>query len=190
MKHPLNNEKGIALITTLMFVALGFSIIAILLRMVTVETKMARLEQSYSIALDGAKGGADMFIFLVQNGLTAPPTPGIGTGTAVNSGHCLHVKLNYPTSSWATQSEWTTYACPTASTAIDPDPTNQPDFTLSLSNHTVSVKIIDTIQTQPTSLAPPAPCQNGCSYYTVNVRSQAAGTKERADITFVYRYDM
>ncbi|MCE5333988.1 MAG: hypothetical protein LLG06_05310 [Desulfobacteraceae bacterium] len=187
MKYTLNNEKGIALITTLMFVALGFSIIAILLRMVTVETKMARLEQSYSIALDGAKGGADMFIFLVQNGLTAPPSPGIGTGTAVNSGHCFHVKLNYPTASWVSQSEWTTYACPTQAVATDPDPTAQPDFTMTLSNHTVSVKIIDTIQTQP---AAAAPCLNGCSYYTVNVRSQATGTGEHADITFVYRYDM
>ena len=43
MKNSIQNQKGIALITTLMLVVLGFGVVAIMLRLSTQETKLARL---------------------------------------------------------------------------------------------------------------------------------------------------
>ena len=68
MKNPIQNQKGIALIATLMLLVLGFAVVAILFRLSTQETKLARLEQGYTTALDAAKGATDLFIFTVQNG--------------------------------------------------------------------------------------------------------------------------
>ncbi len=191
MTSTLNNEKGIALITTLMFLGLGFAVVAILLRLVTVETKMTRLEQSYSIALDAAKGGADEFMFMVQNGLDAPP-PGGSFGAAANSGWCLKVKKSHSTDTWITNADWTANGCTNnLALATDPNPTVQPDFTLSLSNYTVSVKVIDTILTSaPAAPTPGTACaDNGCAYYTVNVRAVSPNSNEHADLSFVFRYD-
>ncbi|MFZ2446754.1 MAG: pilus assembly PilX N-terminal domain-containing protein [Syntrophobacteraceae bacterium] len=193
MMRALNNEKGLALISTLMLVVLGLGVVATLLRLVTMETKLARLEQNYSTALDSAKGGADTFIFLIQNGIALPPNPGIGTGneTPHHSGHCLKVKMNNPTSSWYAAAEWTANGCPTldSGAATNPNPTVEPDVTLWLSGYKVDFKVVDTSETVGHIPPLPPPCQDGCYYYTVNIRSQAPGTNERADITFVYRYD-
>lgn len=188
MISTLKNEKGMALVTTLMLLVLGFAVVVTLLRLVTTETKLSRLEQSYATALDTAKGGADLYIFMVQNGIPSQPNPAFGTST--NSGHCLHVKMSYPAASWYSQTEWTGNGCPSLASgnATNPDPTVQPDINLTLSNYNVYVKVIDTWQTQANTTPPP--CQNGCNYYTVNVRSQAPGSSEHADVTFVYRYDM
>lgn len=192
MEHPLRNEKGIALVTTLMLLVLGFMVVMTLLRLVTAETKISRLEQTYTTALDASKAGTDLFIFLVQNGLSSPPNPGAGTnpfGSSSYSGHCLHVKMNNVTSSWYTQSEWTSNACPGSASgqATSPDPTVQPDLTLTLSNYTVNLKLVDTTLTAATSSGTCS--SNGCWFYTVNVRAQAPGTNEHSDITFVYEYE-
>lgn len=197
MKCQLRNERGIALVTTLMLLVLGFAVVVTLLRLVTTETKLTRLEQSYTTALDASKAGTDLFIFLVQNGLSAPPNPGVGTnpfGSSANS-HCLHVKMNNPTASWYGQAEWTGNACPSLASglATNPDPTDQPDIKLTLSNYNVSLRVVDTTLTAASTVtpAPPIlpPCYNGCSFYTVTVRAQAPATGEHADITFLYRYD-
>ena len=64
MINPIQNQKGIALIATLMLLVLGFAVVAILFRLSTQETKLARLEQGYTTALDAAKAGADLFIYM------------------------------------------------------------------------------------------------------------------------------
>ena len=44
-----------------MLLVLGFAVVVTLLKLVTSETKLSRLEQNYSTALDAAKGAADVF---------------------------------------------------------------------------------------------------------------------------------
>jgi len=62
-----NNEKGLALLTTLIlgFIALGF--IAALLYMLTSETRTSGTTARYTTALEAAKGGADMIIIKILN---------------------------------------------------------------------------------------------------------------------------
>ncbi len=57
-----NNEKGIALITTMVlgFIALGF--IGALLYLLTSGTNVSAIEKRYTTALEAAKGGADLVI--------------------------------------------------------------------------------------------------------------------------------
>ena len=69
----------------------------------------------------------------------------------------------------------------TAPSAISPDPSDSPDITLTLSNYTVKMKVIDNW----TITGAAAPCTTACTYYTVRVRAQAQGSGEHADIQFV-----
>ena len=151
MKSRIQNQKGIALIATLMLVVLGFAVVAILLRLATQQTKLARLEQGYTAALDAAKGATDLFIFTVQNGsaLGSPPTPPFGA--TFNQSNCLKVKMSTATSGWSGSrvGRMSTGANTTAPSAISPNPVDKPDMILPMSNnYTVNVKIIDNTLTQ------------------------------------------
>ena len=162
---------------------------AILFRLSTQETKLARLEQGYATALDAAKGGSDLFMFMVQNGSYQAAPPALPFGATFNNVNCLQVKMSNPTSVWSAQPGWA--GCPTQADAINPNltgPTDSSrDITLSLSSYTVNLKVIDNSPTAPTGATP---CFHGCYYYTVISRAQApAGNSEHADILFVYRYD-
>lgn len=191
MIKSIRNQKGIALVTTLLLLVLGFAVVAILLRLTTQATKLAGLEQGYTTALDAAKAGADDFIYMVQNYVPAHTcgNPPIGFGTASDNGQCLQVKLYNATASWAGNSNWDASTCGDQAQATSSDPTlitTYPDITLSLQNYKVSIKLIDTYLSAPTDSNP---CYSGCYYYTVLAWAQARGSKEHAEIQFVYRYD-
>ncbi len=195
MINPIKNQKGIALIATLMILVLGFAVVAIMFRLSTQETKLARLEQGYTTALDAAKAGTDLFIYMVQNGVNSPPNASFGTPSNQN---CFAIKMNNaannpphnPPNNWSNSSyqgqAWSALGCPTQANATSPDPTVSPDITLTLSNYTVDVKVIDNSLT--TQDASSATCPNGCYYYTVVSRALAPNSGEHAEILFVYRY--
>jgi len=209
MINPIRNQKGIALVVTLMLLVLGFAVVAALFRLSTQETKLARLEQSYTTELDAAKAGTDLFIQMVEfsQGGSAPggvgngPAPPAGLGIAnYLTGACLTVKMSQPTSLWTGTGGWA--GCPTQAQATSPFPTDSTntanyysDTTLTMGNYTVYAKLIDTFQTtQPGGGPCPngtyCPCTKGCYYYTVLTRAQTQGSNEHADIQFVYRYDV
>jgi Tfp pilus assembly protein PilX len=203
--NPLNNQKGIALITTLMLLVLGFAVVVTLLKMVTNETKLSGLEQNYSISLDAAKGAADTFITMRQNGplgkglATLPSGSGSNIlSSSYNNGACLQVKMDnatYPTSTtdWTNIGGWS--GCPTIAQATATDSTNMQNFydiKLNLFNKNVSytqyVKVIDTQVIAPTGCTPqPCQCDHGCYIHTVNVLSVAP--KGQSQVTFVYEWD-
>ena len=89
MINPIRNQKGIALVATLMLLVLGFAVVATLFRLSTQETKLARLEQGYTTALDAAKAGTDLFIYMVQNQVFIPPVPA-GAGASTPFGTSLN----------------------------------------------------------------------------------------------------
>ncbi len=201
MTKPIANQKGLALITTMILVVLGFAVVAILLRLTTRQTQMAGLEQGYTSALDASKAGTDMFITYAQNCATSfyntsQPCGGLPAafGTS-NVNNCLTVKLNNPTFStsgdnlnWTTLPLWTSYACSGTLTQVtDSNPVDHPDMTLSMKNYTISVKVIDTYQV--TTTASGTPCNpNGCFYYTAVARAQATNSPEHVDVQFIYRF--
>jgi Tfp pilus assembly protein PilX len=185
MKDSIQNQKGIALIATMMLLVLGFAVVAILFRLTTQETKLARLEQGYTAALDAAKGGADLFIYMAQNpGATTP------LGTSPDQGQCLQVKLGNATQDWAVVPAWGAAGCPSQANATITDPTQYPDITFTLSNYTVNVKVLDNSTTYAMGIVG-SPCFNGCFYYTVAAHAQTLGSSasEHADVLFVYRFD-
>ena len=200
MKKPIQNQKGIALVTTLVLLVLGFAVVAILIRLTTLQSKLTSLEQGYTAALDVAKAGADDFIYNSQvclnnnsvgssNPCASPPT-GFGTLNGSGATSCLYMKLFNNTASWATSATagWNTAQCGAQTQASASDNTNiqqYPDITVTLGNYTAYVKIINTYLTAA-PLQSTDPCYpNGCYYYTVV--SQVAGNGS-AQVQFIYRY--
>ncbi len=194
MKTVLANQRGLALITTIMLLVLAFAVVAILLRLTTRQTQMAGLEQGYTTALDAAKAGTDMFITYAQNCATTyasnrhacgglPAAFGDGNSFVSN---CLTYKLNYPTLTSA--ANWISDGCSgTLQERTDTNPVDHPDMTLTLKNsttgYTINVKVIDTYIVGNTNPA----CPNGCYYYTAVARSQINGSPEHVDVQFIYR---
>jgi len=194
--NPIRNQKGLALVSTLLMCVLGFAVVAIMLRLATQETKLAALERGYTTSLDAAKAGTDLLIDMLESRSpntppVNPPGPANSFGQSSNLGHCLNMKMNNPTSGWYTATDsgtsWTGWLCPSQASgnATSTDPTAGTDVTLTLANYTVYIKVIDSFFAQSIGSAP---CQNGCWYYTAVARAQAAGSKEHADVFFVYRW--
>ncbi|WP_457643926.1 hypothetical protein [Persephonella sp.] len=76
-----NNEKGIALLTTIILGAVALAFIGALLYMLISGTHMSGVSGRYTTALDAAKGGADLVITKILNnditcgGATCTPCP-------------------------------------------------------------------------------------------------------------------
>lgn len=208
MINPIRNQKGIALIVTLMVLVLGFAVVAILFRLTTQETKLTGLEQGYTSALDAAKAGTDLFIDMIQNGVTSSPLPNSPYSSSTSNQGCLAIKMAYPTGSWSTSStstgqSWGALNCGSATSTTAPSAVSafppqavastaqyQADTTVTLSNnYTVYIKVIDNYRSPALNASP---CTTGCFYYTVLARAQAQNanaqnTFEHADVQFVYR---
>jgi hypothetical protein len=163
----LKNEKGIALVTALIMMVLGFAVVVTLLLMVTQGTKITGIEQRYAVALDASKGGADFIINMIRNDLTNPPN--FAGASGISGSPCLKQKLEKPTST----ANWD--SC--SSNASTSDPMDQPDVTLALNNYQVFVKIVDTRETDTDFL------------YTINIRSQLPNGTEHAEISLLYKQE-
>lgn len=194
MTNSIRNQKGIALVSTLILLVLGVGVVAILFRLCTQETKLTRLEQGYTAALDAAKGGADVFMYMRQNGAFTPPA-GSGSstpfGTSPLGGQCLQVKMQNSTLTWSTDTGWNSSTCGSQTQATSTDPTQFPDITLSLANgaitYTVDVKVIDTYLSAAVSGS--QTCPNGCYYHTVLSRAlPQGGPGQYAEVFFIYRW--
>lgn len=178
MKNLIPNEKGIALITTLMLMVFGSGVIATLLYTVLFGTKTTGLGQQYTIALDAAKGGADLIINMMQNEVYGPPS--LAGAVAASSTACMEQKLTQATYDSDPSASWPS-CCGYAASSTDcnndmrnSNPTVRPDLTLTLANYQVFVKVINTRITGSNFL------------YTVNVRAQDPNGQSRADISFLY----
>jgi hypothetical protein len=179
MKRKFHNEKGIALLTTLMLMVLGFGVVATLLYMVTYATKTTSVEQKYATALDAAKGGADFLINMMQNEMFGPPTLG---GVVVSSSNslCIQQKLTQATTDSNPSAAWppccTDNSTQCNSDIVNSDPRILPDLTLAVGGCQVLVKIINTKIT------------NNDFLYTVSVRanSPTANGEPHAEIFFLY----
>jgi hypothetical protein len=173
MNRP-ERERGIALLTTLMLMVLGFGLVATLLYMVTYGTKTTRLEQEYAVALDAAKGGADMIINMAQRSLFDPPNLG---GAAGSNASCLEEKLTMQNTGDNATGNWR--SCSMQATTSDPK--ISPDLTLTMANHRVYVKIVDTRVTTSNTATN--------FFYTVNVRAEALNGQGRAELSCLYQVE-
>ena len=168
MRRIVHNEKGVALLTTLMLMVLGFGVVTTLLYMVTQGTKTTRLEQEYATALDAAKGGADIIINMMENELFSAPTM---ASTVSSNASCLEEKLSNPTTDDNSSANWP--SCTGQPTSSDPK--TDPDLTLTLANRQVFVKVIHTTKTNTNYL------------YLINVRAEIPGSEAHVEISFLYQ---
>ncbi|MEI6703625.1 MAG: hypothetical protein WCL71_08830 [Deltaproteobacteria bacterium] len=151
--NSLSNNKGIALVTSLMLTLISLTIVMYLLYMVTSGVKMSGATKRYKTALEASYGGTDLiakeiiptiFNITIASGL-ANPTSSIGNlyPAAMNfitsSDACLMDKLTKSSSQWAA-------ACSKTN-----DPKSSPDFRINLSatsstdSFTVYTKIVESI---------------------------------------------
>jgi hypothetical protein len=146
----VRNEKGIALVTTLMLTLIGLGIILCLLYMITGGAKMSGTNKRYKTTLEASYGGAEILVkdivpYMLQN---IDSTSLLGSlessfsaiSPAVTDINCLKAKITTDTAYWTSCS----------ATATDSStPANSPDITFNLqgtSSNTILVyaKIVST----------------------------------------------
>ncbi|MDR3570220.1 MAG: hypothetical protein P4L43_19525 [Syntrophobacteraceae bacterium] len=181
MKSQIRNQKGIALVTTLIMLVLALGVVAVLLQLTTRATKLTGLQQGYTTALNAARAGAEVFInsTLNVNPTTHVCTPPSFSGLTPTTSACLNTKLYNNTSSWN---------CASGAGASTPDATANPDITYASGTNTVNIKVIDTSMMPKNSsdtACNSSNAANGCIFYTV--LSTATGSSGKATVRFVYR---
>ncbi len=179
LSKPLKEEKGIALVTTLMYMVLAFALVMTLMLLVTQGTRLSGVEQRYTTSLEAAKGGTDFLINMIRNNVYAAPN-NIITSAATPSGSCLQTKMTDVTPNWTLDPN-----CGANASTLSP--TDNPDITMALAGNQVWIKIVDTRMTpEDTTATPPIPAY---AFYTVNVRAQDPARNEHVEISFLYRME-
>lgn len=209
----LNNDRGIALVTSLMLTLLTLTISMVMLYMVLQSTQMSGAHKRYKNSLDAAVGGVDivtmdalpyLLSFAVDpNGSSLidrlnTSMPGLLGATTGVTDACLQAKLTSKT--WGA-------ACGTASSNINSKDTPDMTFTLQSqvpgfnapSGFRVYTKIVSTtpgstdmsgrnLEGQSTTGAPPGDV--GAPYlYRIEVSSEkVANPLERANLSVLYAY--
>ncbi|MBJ6749613.1 pilus assembly PilX N-terminal domain-containing protein [Geomonas anaerohicana] len=148
----LGNEEGIALVTALMFTLICLGIVAGLMQMLLLETKVSATQKNYRNSIEAAYGGTELitreFIPKLFNNYSSAINPlklaygsgGMGDIGLVTNDTALQKKLKYATSDWGN----------TISKTIDAK--DNPDLTFMLrgvssaGNFKVYAKIVDTVQ--------------------------------------------
>jgi len=145
----VKNNKGIALITSLMLTLISLTIVMALLYMVTQSTKVSGANKRYKTALEASYGGSELFTkdilpYLMQNhGNLTFAESATSTFSAVNlqivsTQNCLQSKLMMPSGNWPA-------GCSNSSS-----PKQNPDMTFNLlsataSPYTIYSKIVETM---------------------------------------------
>jgi hypothetical protein len=223
----INNENGFALITALMITMICLVITMGILTIVIQNIRSGGIKKSYQNAVEASYGGAELQMYEIVPKLltdffatgTISTSEGLLVATAAfgganphlvfnrinNTDACLIAKLSSVPSAWPAACNSTAIA-----TLTDPDPTNTPDFTLTLpgttgQSFTVQSKIVDTSVGVPYMPAPPGgpmnsngstgPGGNGTStlvaHYVYRIEVSAARTTnpmERGAVSVLYEY--
>lgn len=148
MKILSANEKGIALVTALMFTLISLTIVMALLYMITRSTQISGQQKKYKTSLEAAYGGTeiitkDIIPMILSNYSSPTLVPTItdafdAVDMEVNATQkCLQSKLTQSTKNWP------------AGCSNIPNPKKEPDLTFQLSAatgnpFTVYSKIVDT----------------------------------------------
>lgn len=201
----MKNEKGIALITSLLLTLISLAMILVALYMVTQGTRVSGLFKSYKTGLEASYGAADFITkeFIPQK-ITGTLLTTLGNygGTVAYGGitdACFTTKLTVsPATSWGCGS-------------FSLDPTQTPDITLTLAAaggtpYTVNAKIVDTTagntDTSGLNLIGFGVVEGGGGssiitpqqrpyMYRIEIQGQRQGgttTTERANLSLLYAY--
>lgn len=208
MRKIVGNEKGIALVTALMFTLICLGMVAALMQMLLTSTKLSASQKSYKNSLEASYGGTQLITREIIPKLFSNYSTGIGPllteyatdgamgdiDLSVNVG--LKTKLNTATASWGSLSK-----------TLDPKDVPDLQFTLRGSetntNYKVYAKIVDTVpgNSDTTGVdfldagAGVAGSGSGISpkhnpvLYSLEIRGErAANPKEKALLSVLYAY--
>lgn len=199
----LKNEEGIALVTALMFTLICLGIVAALMQMLLLQTKVSAVEKSYRNSLEAAYGGTELVTREFIPKLFTNYSTGIGpllTAYASNidlqASTGLKTKLGSATSEWGTLSKTL-------------NPKDAPDLQFMLKgtgtngNFKVYAKVVDTVPGNSdttgidyldsgvgvagsgSGIAP----KHNPALYSVEVQGErAANPKEKAILSVLYAY--
>jgi len=150
--RQVKNEKGVALVTALMFTLIALGIIMTLLYMITQGTKMSAANKSYKTSLDASYGATE----LITKDILPTIFKNYTTGTSISAfaGSFSAVAMTIPTSGCFAQKttkstpEWDTGLCVTGSKSAFPSQLPDMTFNLKATNdstgYRVYTKIVDT----------------------------------------------
>lgn len=211
----LNNNKGIALVTSLLFALISLGIVMALLTVVSQGTRVSGASKSYKTAIEAGYGAVDV--------VSRDIFPAIFKGTfADNKSNmaaeiklafpleaCFNQKVNYSTSSWT--------ACTGQPTSPVPKESTDLTFNLKATNDTVGFKVYTKIVDTRCGgdLAAGQPCSNSDNsgvdyldagsgvasssgsvtpqhrpaYYRIEVQSErAVNPNEKSQLSVLYAY--
>lgn len=145
----VRNNKGIALVTSLMITLISLTIVMSLMYMITQSTQISGANKRYKTALEASYGGSELFTkdilpFLLKNYESADFAASAATtftnvGLQVNASQaCLQSKLTLPSGKWP------------AGCNNTPSPKQNPDMTFNLLSatatpYTIYSKIVETM---------------------------------------------
>ena len=161
----IHSEKGIALVTTLILALVCLALIAGVMILLNVGTKLSGIKGRYTSSVEAAKGGIEDFL---QN------IPFNHKGLASDTDY--KCKLQQDTSNWSTicTNHCTGTNC--SSHSSPSDVINFSDWSNTYGNYTVYCKIVDTKGTS-----------GGDWFYTIEAVAKGNNTPESAWYTIVYK---
>jgi len=207
----LRNEKGIALVTSLLLTLISLAIVMAVMYLITQGVQVSASHKRYRTYLEASYGGVETFTKIVipaafLNTGAAPDLNLLLIGSLVGSGfsnyNCFQDKLNNPRSAWAGLGR-----CGAAALTLDPSST--PDITFALQGpplqpgYTIFAKIIDTtVGNSDSSGMEMLESGSGVVYtgsgvspmhipatYRIEVQGQReTNTREKARLTVLYAY--
>jgi len=126
----IRDKKGIALVMAMIFILIGFGMIAAMVQLIKESIRMSGMEKRYTTAVGAAKGGAEIIVAGINTGNFS-----IGT---INNKDCLQEKLN---SDWREKNQNGWDHC--SPDALDPNVKNTPDIRIDLGDYRIFIKIVD-----------------------------------------------
>lgn len=147
----LQNERGVALVTSLLLTLISLAIILAVLYLITQGIQLSGSSKRYKSAREASFASVDVMakeiVPLLLNGTKTTDLVGTFNAIGLDFGthtDCLYQKLNNPTSAW------TSAVCGTNATSINPKSNFDMKFTLKglplQGNYTVYTQIISTVK--------------------------------------------
>lgn len=104
--NPLKNEKGIALVTSLMLTVLSLVMVIVLLYIVSTGTQLSAGHKRYKTALEASYGGVELFtkdiMPKVFQGYSSSLVSDFSiVGLSIPNTSCLNQKMNTATAGWS-----------------------------------------------------------------------------------------
>lgn len=192
------NDKGIALVMTLVISAIGLAIMAGLIYMITVGTQISGIQKRYKTALEAGMGGSEFSYEVIGARMTPSFTPAAFSMPAldVSGTNCLNPKLNTSTGTWPVVCSQTV--------AIDHNDQTTYDWRFELGagpTYRVYAKIVDTVEGNSggdTGLVKGGVVSTGVGevtvmsrpyLYTIEIDAQDRDNPaERAKLSVLYQY--